>query len=49
MNWKKQGIIFNANNNNDWMCTHASVPIAEHIKEDEFRIYFRNKKFNGSL
>ena len=52
MNWKKQGIIFNANNNNDWMCTHASVPIAEHIKEDEFRIYFsprdlQNRSFTG--
>ena len=40
MNWIKKGIIFNVNNNNGWMCTHASIPIADHIKDDKFRIYF---------
>jgi predicted GH43/DUF377 family glycosyl hydrolase len=40
MKWKKLGLIFSADNNNEWLHTHAAAPIAEHITQDRFRIYF---------
>lgn len=50
-NWKKLGQIFTVNNNYDWMYSHASVPFAEHVKDDIFKIYFscRNKKNESSI
>lgn len=40
MKWKKLGLIFNSNKENDWMYSHAMIPVAEHINDDLFRIYF---------
>lgn len=40
MKWIKKGIIFNSDHNHPWMQTHASVPIADHLDNDIFRIYF---------
>lgn len=40
MKWKKMGRIFHTNDQNDWMCTYASLPVVEHLREDIFRIYF---------
>lgn len=43
MKWKKLGLIFTSNKENDWMYTHAMIPIAEHISGDLFRIYFSSR------
>ena len=43
MDWKKQGLIFNSNNNFPWMKTHATIPIADHITKDFYRIYFSTR------
>ena len=43
MNWRKLGRIFAPNGKRSWARSHASVPIAEHVKEDRFRIYFTTR------
>lgn len=43
MYWEKIGLIFCANHQFDWMQTHASLPIAKHLYEDVFRIYFSTR------
>jgi len=50
MKWLKKGIIFNPKNNFPWMRSYASLPIADKINNDRFRIFFstRNSK-NQSL
>ena len=40
MKWKKLGKVFCANNNTNVMKTHATIPIADYLKDDKFRIYF---------
>lgn len=44
--WQKVGMIYCPSGERDWLRSHASVPIAEHIEGDVFRIYFssRNKE-----
>lgn len=51
MKWKKLGNIFSVNKNNNWMYSHASVPFAELIKDNKFKIYFstRNNKNESSI
>jgi len=49
MNWKKLGLIFCPSGEFEWMQSHASVPIAEHINGDLFRVYFSSRDiFNRS-
>lgn len=43
MIWEKLGHIFCAENNNDWMYSHATIPIAEQIDGDLYRIYFTSR------
>lgn len=40
MVWRKLGWIFCASGQHDWMQTHAANPVAEHLHDDRFRIYF---------
>ncbi len=40
MKWKKLGHVFCPKGEAEWMSTHASVPFAEHLEGDLFRIYF---------
>jgi hypothetical protein len=52
--WRKLGQIFSPSGKIDWMHSHASVPIAEHLGGDIFKIYFSsrdksNRSFTGSL
>jgi hypothetical protein len=52
--WEKLGRIFSPSKKIDWMHSHASVPIAEHLEGDVFKIYFSsrdksNQSFTGSL
>ena len=50
-NWKKLGLIYNVENNTEWMHSHASVPFAELIEDDLYKIYFssRNKNNESSI
>lgn len=51
MRWKKLGLIFCPNNHFDWMISHAANPVAEHLRDDLFRIYFscRNNTNRASI
>jgi hypothetical protein len=40
MRWKRLGRIFAPSGQRDWMVSHASVPYAEWLEGDLFRIYF---------
>jgi len=50
MKWRKIGKIFEPLNNATWMFSHASVPCADRLKDDLYRIYFstRDKKNRSS-
>jgi hypothetical protein len=43
MGWKKLGKIFEANGQYEWMKTHSTVPVALHLNEDIYRIYFSTR------
>lgn len=52
--WRKLGRVFGPAGETPWMQSHAAVPIAEHLRDDLFRIYFssrdaNNRSFTGSL
>lgn len=52
MNIEKIGFIYSCDKISDWMHSYASLPIAKHIKESIFRIYFSPRdsqnRSNGS-
>lgn len=41
--WKKLGIIYNVNNANNKLLTHASNPLAIHLKDDIYRIFYSGR------
>lgn len=47
MEWIKQGLIFAADSNFDWMQTHASIPVAEAVGTEVLRIYFGTRDIAG--
>jgi hypothetical protein len=54
MIWRRLSHIFSASGQRDWMVSHASVPYAECIEGDVFRIYFtprdaQNRSYLGWL
>ncbi len=51
MKWNKLGKIFSADKNFDWMHSHASNPMAIHLHDNRFRIYFtcRDKNSRGHV
>lgn len=40
MKWRKMGLIFEPKGQFDWIVTHASLPFAERIDEELYRIFF---------
>jgi predicted GH43/DUF377 family glycosyl hydrolase len=40
MKWNKLGRVFTTDNNHPWMVSHAANPVAEHLRDDVFRLYF---------
>ncbi len=40
MKWTKKGVIFKPDKNYDWMVSHASVPVVDHVQDGRMRIYF---------
>jgi len=47
MNWEKLGQIYQVNNKNPYLLTHASNPLASHLKDDIFRIYYNGRDINN--
>ena len=43
MKWNKLGLIFCVNKNSEWMQTHASLPFADHLKNNDYRIFFSSR------
>jgi len=43
MGWIKKGIIYEAKGQFPWMKTHASMPIADKIHDDVFRVFFSTR------
>jgi hypothetical protein len=41
--WRKLGLIFAPDGRVPWMLTHAANPVAEHLADDRFRIYFSSR------
>jgi hypothetical protein len=40
MKWNKLGRVFTTDNNYPWMLSHAANPVAEHLYDDIFKLYF---------
>jgi hypothetical protein len=50
MKWIKKGLIFKADNNFEWMVSHAAVPIADNVNDGVLRIYFGTRdKYNRTV
>lgn len=54
MKWEKLGRLFTSKGQYPWMMTHASVPFAEWLEEDYFRLYFtprdaKNRSYIGHI
>lgn len=48
-NWRKMGLVYCPSGEEECLHSHAAVPIAEHIEDDLFRIYFSSRsKVNQS-
>jgi hypothetical protein len=47
MKWLKQGLIFNADGERDWMQTHAQLPVADLRADGLLRIYFSSRDGEG--
>ena len=46
-NWKKKGQIFKIKSNNPYLISHASNPLAFHLNNNLFRIFFSARDFNN--
>ncbi len=51
MQWIKKGLIFCPTGKYEWSRTHAALPVADHIDNDLYRIYFttRDSKNRSSI
>ncbi len=47
MRWRKNGLIFNATGQHEWMSHHASMPTADRIDAETLRIYFGPRTSKG--
>jgi hypothetical protein len=47
MKWNKLGRVFYTDNNHPWMVSHAANPVAEHLCDDVFRLYFSCRDANS--
>lgn len=45
--WKKLGLVFCPSGEQDWLYSHAAVPIAECIGDDLFKIHFSSRDRNN--
>ena len=42
-NWKKIGMIYRVTNDHPQLLTHASNPLAQHLKDDVYRIFYSGR------
>ena len=50
MRWVKRGLIFKPEGQYEWLTSHAMLPVADHINDDLYRIYFSGRDtLNRSL
>ena len=48
--WKKLGLIYRPSGGTEWLHSHATLPIAEHLEGNIYRIYFSSRnKLNQSV
>lgn len=47
MKWVKKGLIFNTDNNYQWMQTHAQIPVICKLNDTVSRIYFSTRDIQG--
>jgi hypothetical protein len=47
MKWNKDGLIFSPKGQYDWVVTHGMLPVADHLKDDLFRIYFSGRDIDN--
>jgi hypothetical protein len=47
MQWNKKGLIFKAENKNQYLSTHASNPLAIKLSNDVYRVYFSGRNFDN--
>jgi hypothetical protein len=47
MKWKKLGQIFQVNNNNPYLLTHASNPLPVHLHDSIFRVFYSGRDKNN--
>ena len=40
MNWEKAGLIYSVDGKNNWMISHAQVPVVDKIGDNRLRIYY---------
>jgi hypothetical protein len=40
MRWEKRGLVFASSGQRPWMVSHCANPVAEHLQDDVFRVYF---------
>lgn len=50
MKWVKKGLVLSPAGQREWVTTHAMLPVADHIRDDIYRVYFSGRdKMNRSL
>ena len=51
LRWHKLGLVFCPDGNFPWMVSHAANPVAEHLGDDRFRVYFscRDRENRSSI
>lgn len=51
MGWRRLGMVFNPDNIQPWMISHASLPVPVHLGDGRFRVFFstRNAKSQSSV
>lgn len=47
IHWRSKGLIFSPFRRTDWMCSHASLPIALQLQDSLYRVYFSTRNTNG--
>lgn len=47
MKWAKKGVIFEPNQNADWMVSHASIPVVDDVGNNVLRVYFSTRDRDG--
>ena len=45
--WKKLGLLYKARSINDFLITHASNPLAMHLVDDSYRIFFSGRNLQN--